>query len=319
MTPQQPTAGPPPMPDKSKATPAPPPIPSKIDINPLDVSIENVESTADKLVGKLPQALTIQLIAVVVTVLSGLILPNSVLLTMPFLVMLGFWTASLGWRINQTLPFGRFMLNVFSPMGQFAASLIALGTSPVFLGLISVAPLFQPRFHEAKILVRFLLVGYAVFAIPALIYYRNKALRHLGKEEGGMSMSGKWLMTVMGGIVMILVVVNLLGLGAGEIDSPEGRVKAANQLWESEKRLEAVAQYKLILKEDTYELKRELPAMYRRVIEYEAEYGDPGSARDWCLHAYESSWGPKHLTFESQKATDIWSEVTSNVRRRSSR
>ena len=53
-------------------------------------------------------------------------------------------------------------------------------------------------------------------------------------------------------------------------------------------------------------------AIYRRVIEHEAEYGDPGSARDWALRAHEEGrWNAalRKLTSSSDAAKTIWEDV----------
>lgn len=85
-------------------------------------------------------------------------------------------------------------------------------------------------------------------------------------------------------------------------------IEEAHSLWAAERTSEAVAQYKLILKQDGRScLDDELGVAYRRVIEFEAEYGDPGEARDWCLRA-RSEWNLK-ISFSSETARRIWNEV----------
>lgn len=182
MTESKQNADPPPMPRASNTkNSSPPSMPEQRSFDSADISVEDVESPTDKIIGKIPQALTVFLIAAAVAVLSGIAVPKSVLVTMPVLAMIGFWPASLGWRVNQSLSSGNLIINVFSSMGKYAASLIAFGISPTMLMVIGLLPLFGMSSEDGNLFVRFLLVAFAVIAIPASLVLRGKALRHLGK------------------------------------------------------------------------------------------------------------------------------------------
>jgi hypothetical protein len=97
------------------------------------------------------------------------------------------------------------------------------------------------------------------------------------------------------------------------------KIDEAHALWESDDRFEAVRRYKSLIRSDEVhwhllEFRPELVTVYRRVIEHEAEYGDPGSARDWAMRAYDKGqWSEytslRKLTFTSDAAAEIWEEV----------
>lgn len=143
-------------------------------------------------------------------------------------------------------------------------------------------------------------------------------------------MNWKWLVGVIGATLTASLVVSvafvLLGqrdVGNtlhGRIETIKDDVAAAHRLWEEDQRFDAVKSYKGILrKEERIHLRGDLPILYRRIIEHEAEYGDPSVARDWCLRAYEEWPGkPMRLTFSSSKATEIWNEVTAATEERNS-
>lgn len=87
-----------------------------------------------------------------------------------------------------------------------------------------------------------------------------------------------------------------------------------HSLWSAERQSDAVRQYKAVLLESGRRyLGDELSVIYRRVIEYEADYGDPAEARDWCVRA-TNEWNLR-LSFSSTAAENIWMEVTSDVGR----
>lgn len=92
-------------------------------------------------------------------------------------------------------------------------------------------------------------------------------------------------------------------------------MNSGHSLWEDDRQVEAVRQYKAVLLEDgrSY-LGDELSIVFRRVIEYEADYGDPAEARDWCIRATNEL--NLKLSFTSEAAEKIWMEVTSDTERR---
>ncbi len=98
------------------------------------------------------------------------------------------------------------------------------------------------------------------------------------------------------------------------------QINEAHELWESDDRFGAVRRYKTLIRSDDFrwdlvEFQPELVTAYRRVIEHEADYGDPGSARDWAMRAYnQGQWSEyaslRKLTFSSEAARQIWGEVS---------
>jgi hypothetical protein len=140
-------------------------------------------------------------------------------------------------------------------------------------------------------------------------------------------MDAKWTASLVGAVILFSALV-VLCFSYGSMssqDDPGSRIDerrqaldVANSLWENDKRFEGIKKYKAILRsEERIHLHRDLPMIYRRVIEHEAEYGDPAEARDWSWKAYEEWPGMRmQLTFESTKATDIWKQVVEASDRR---
>jgi len=102
------------------------------------------------------------------------------------------------------------------------------------------------------------------------------------------------------------------------LSEQQKRIDHAHQLWESDQRFEAVREYKDLLRSHDVawgEFGDEIAVLFRRVIDHEAAYGDPGTARDWCLIAYQKSNQEgflilRQLSFSSEEAQAIWEEVT---------
>ena len=289
---------------------SPPPMP-------LEAATKRVET-------QVPQVLTVFLVSAAITILTGLIAAHSVVLTLPILAMIAFWPAITGCQIKKALSTSDSIVNSSSLLGRFAVFLVCLGVSPVILGFIGLLLTFGMSGTEGRLAIRFLLVGYAVFVIPSTLYFRTDALRLDWKS----AMPRNWLLkvggaTLLGTVVVSATIVVIFDLGSSgnlgdRIDSAEKDLAAAHELWEGDERFEAVKQYKTFLRtEERIHFHDDLPVLYRRVIEHEAEYGDPSDCRDWCLRAYEEWPGrPMKLTFGSETATKIWSDVTSAARSR---
>jgi len=114
---------------------------------------------------------------------------------------------------------------------------------------------------------------------------------------------------------------------------PAALLAKADILWSSgdpKDRMEAINHYKLFLKSTTKgkiysaymeshlsernrlgfrqlsECEKELPKVYRRVIEYEADYGDPGEAVDWIRLGLDED---VKLFLNSEKANQLLEKV----------
>ena len=152
---------------------------------------------------------------------------------------------------------------------------------------------------------------------------RGKALRHTDQRETGFN--SKWIPVAAGGVVLFSGLISAASYFIFERqESPKDWYEAieaerkaleqdlthAHDLWEQEERLAAVKAYKAILRhEDRSYVRDDIPILYRRVIEFEVEYGDPAVGRDWCLRASDDNALDVRLSFDSDKATQIWNEV----------
>ncbi|WDI43723.1 hypothetical protein [Bremerella sp. P1] len=324
MTKESPS-GPPPMPNQ----PTPPHMPSdKSSASVGDISIETEHDPLDEVIAGVPRVAGILLAAEVVMLLSGLFVPTSFLLTVPLLTMLGFWMVVIGARIAGKL---NFVQRLASRMGQFSIMLQALGLSPLLFGGFGILVLSNADGYTGNI-ARFLVVIYTVFFIPAVLFVRAKAHRHLGKSPLEISKSELIRLGASVGVAVVLVsglfnfltprepelpvlgyenAEDFMAAAKAERAAQMSQIEDAHALWESDDRFEAVRKYKSLLRSSNVSSTDEA-AIYRRVIEHEAEYGDAGSARDWALRAYEEGrWNAalRKLTFSSEAATTIWEDV----------
>ena len=324
MTKESP-GGPPPMPKQS----TPPPMPSdKSSASVDDISIETEHDPLDEVIAGVPRVAGILLAAEAVMLLSGLLVPSSVLLTVPVLTMLGFWMVAIGARISGKL---NFVQRLTSRMGQFSITLQALGLSPLLFGVVGILVLSNTDGFTGNI-ARFLVVIFTVFFVPAVLVVRAKAHRHLGKSPFEISRSGVIRLGASVGVTVVLVSGHFHSMMPQESEIPETeygdaedfmaaakaeraarltQIDEAHSLWESDDRFGAVRIYKTLLRSINVSSADEV-MMYRRIVEHEAEYGDPGSARDWALRAYEEGrWNAalRKLTFSSDAAKKIWEDV----------
>lgn len=185
MSEQPKRPGPPPMP---KAKPAAEPELSVESSGPPPASPPPpVKREADKIMEPLPNALTVLLIGVGVTVLAGLIFPQTVLLTVPVLAMIGFWVASFGYRIQSTMPKGMFGMksvkHLYSPLGWFTTKIISLGVAPLTFLFIGLATLANSRGDE-DVATRFLLVFFTIVMVPWILLTLAQTKRQLDKVSG---------------------------------------------------------------------------------------------------------------------------------------
>lgn len=186
MSEQPKRPGPPPMP---KAKPAPEPELSVESSGPPPASAPPpVKREADKIMEPLPNALTILIIGVGVTALAGLVFPDSVIITVPILSMIGIWVASFGYRIQSTMPKGMFGMksvkHLYSPLGWFTTKIISLGMAPIGLILIGLPVIMSAPMNGEGERIRILLVIFCIVMIPLVLLTIAQTKRQLDKVSG---------------------------------------------------------------------------------------------------------------------------------------
>lgn len=186
MSEQAKRPGPPPMP---KAKPPAEPELSVESSGPPPISAPPpVKREADRIMEPLPNALTILLVGVGVVVLAGLIIPDSAIITVPILSMIGIWVASFGYRIQSTMPKGMFGMksvkHLYSPLGWFTTQIISLGMAPlalIFIGLPMVMAKSGAGGFSTDERIRFILIFFAIVMIPSALLTLAKTKRQLEK------------------------------------------------------------------------------------------------------------------------------------------
>lgn len=123
------------------------------------------------------------------------------------------------------------------------------------------------------------------------------------------------------GLLLLIVVVGVvIYFGYTMISNPSGALSDADAMWGRDDKVGAIKAYKeLLRKRDPLGqngeawLQDSRPRLYRRIITFEAEYGDNPEVigtevRDWI----EDAWNEGHhdLRFDSQAAQKAWNEVT---------
>lgn len=125
-------------------------------------------------------------------------------------------------------------------------------------------------------------------------------------------------------ILLVLAVIYFLSSGflQGVIQAdPNKALAKADALWDQDRRPEAVTAYKELLRKpdpiqrDTAWLQDSRPRLYRRIITFEARYGDRQDARDWINDAWNE--GIQDLRFDFDEPRELWEEETKNLRGRS--
>lgn len=135
-------------------------------------------------------------------------------------------------------------------------------------------------------------------------------------------MTARWWMAVVVSTVGLTVIV----LGTSSLllstskssyqhrkDKLERLLTEGDRKWSDDDHFAAIEVYKQFLAEeplysydqqwfDTY------PRVYRRVIEHEAKYGDPGEAVDWIVKAQRNDYVGR-LTFHAPEAKALLKEV----------
>jgi hypothetical protein len=133
---------------------------------------------------------------------------------------------------------------------------------------------------------------------------------------------------IMFGSRRALVAIGLILLlgGAGYFvvqyySDPMRGVGAADRLWDEDKNVEAVRQYKdLLNKRDPinpeYALvpREDRIRLYRRIITHEAVYGSRQDARDWITRAFQEGINFEQADFEHEDVFNLWMEVIEPLR-----
>ena len=158
------------MHSKSRPSPSIPSDESSASID--EISRDKELSPLDKAVTSVPMVANILLAAELATLLLGLLVPVSGLLSFPLLIMLGLWMVAIGAHICKE----GFVQGLFSFTGAFS---ICLGLSP--LALLFVTFVFL-ALDADEMAVPIAIVIYTPFFIPAVLWLRARALRHLGKK-----------------------------------------------------------------------------------------------------------------------------------------
>jgi hypothetical protein len=112
------------------------------------------------------------------TLLAGLIFPQSVLVMVPLLVMIGIWMLVIAHRFKSLLP-GNFLAKAFSKKGRVALHLYILGCSPLPL-LFTLPNISRSKVQAAT---RVLLVGYTVLFVPIAGYALIRVRELLAKAS----------------------------------------------------------------------------------------------------------------------------------------
>jgi hypothetical protein len=123
----------------------------------------------------------------------------------------------------------------------------------------------------------------------------------------------KWKRPLVVGIIAMVILYHFRTPDLPtRIRQVESQLATADSLWDAGQKPAAVQKYKEFLRHsEHYQLHAELPAAYRRVIEYEAEHGDGGEARDWIVKAWDEWPGQRmQLSFDSEQAERLWHETT---------
>jgi len=258
---------------------------------------------------KLPTAVTVLFIAVAASIIVALIIPQSAMASFPLSLTIGIWVALLSFRSHA------WMSLIFS---LFPLMFTCCGPAPT--AILMVLPPGHNSIDDPELSIRVIVFIYAIMWIPLGIIARVRACRAVGN---GNALGGRWLLVVVAGTCgLTAATVPICRAFFKAADSNPAAVLAkADTLWSSgdpKDRIEAVKHYKSFLNRTTGDNRfsaimkgydRELPKVFRRVIEYEADYGDPGEAVDWIRLAADEH---VKLSLSSEKAKKIAEDVSEN-------
>lgn len=89
-------------------------------------------------------------------------------------------------------------------------------------------------------------------------------------------------------------------------------LQEGDRQWNAQDHFAAIATYKTFLQrkeEYHYEWRKDYPRIYRRVIEHEAKYGNPGEAVDWIVKAQNDRYVGSRLVLYAPEAKALFEEV----------
>ena len=119
--------------------------------------------------------------------------------------------------------------------------------------------------------------------------------------------------------LIVLAIVGFIALFAiRKWNDPSRALAKADRLWETDQRVEAIAEYKILLrKKDPLDpeqnwLYEHRPRLYRRIIEYETVFRDRDVARDWIRDAWSENI--RNLSFDRDETRALWQEVVSEIK-----
>lgn len=135
-------------------------------------------------------------------------------------------------------------------------------------------------------------------------------------------MKAKWWAVVIASTVGLTAIAlaassYLLTEGKSSYQHRKAKLKsllsAGDRMWNEQDHFAAIEVYKRFLAEEPlYSYDQQwfdaYPRVYRRVIEHEAKYGDPGEAVDWIVKAQRNDYVGR-LTFHAPEAKALLDEV----------
>ncbi len=123
------------------------------------------------------------------------------------------------------------------------------------------------------------------------------------------------------GLLLLIIVIGAVAyFGFMMINDPTKALAKADLLWARDDKVGAIHAYKQLLRkraplgqDGAAWLQDSRPRLYRRIISFEAEYGDSqfGEVRDWIVDAWNN--GIRNLKFESEAAQKLWDDVTADI------
>ena len=122
-------------------------------------------------------------------------------------------------------------------------------------------------------------------------------------------------------VMILLIAVVIMGLIAmfaiRKWNDPSRALAGADQLWETDQRVEAIAEYKVLLRKkdplapEQNWLYEHRPRLYRRIIEYETVFRDRDVARDWIRDAWSENI--RNLSFDRDETRELWRQVVAEI------
>lgn len=134
-------------------------------------------------------------------------------------------------------------------------------------------------------------------------------------------MTAKWLAVVIGSTLLLAagIVVSVRFFMEEsrpsvlrKYDALEELLHTGDRQWNAQDHFAAIATYKTFLQRKEghhYEWRDDYPRIYRRVIEHEAKYGDPGEAVDWIVKARFDRYVGERLVLHAPEAKALLEQV----------